>query len=96
MLDALAPQDVERKNVPPSVPFVVVDSSVVHWHIVYSVPTAFLAAFVPHMVQANPISTKQAHIPAASGLQTAAPLASQHKIDTFPSAVIMDRIHDGQ
>ena len=96
MLDALAPQDVNCMNVSPSVPFVVVGGTIVCWHVVCSIPTVLLAAFVPQRIKVDPSSTEQAHIPAASDLQNAAPLAAQHRIDTFPSAVIMDRIHDGQ
>ena len=97
MFDALATQHVEGMNVSPSIPFVVVNGICSTWHVICSIQAALLNASVPRMVNVDPPITVQEHVPAASGLRTAAPFAAQQGIDTFPSAVIMNRIsHDGQ
>jgi hypothetical protein len=96
MFDALATQHVEGMNVSPSIPFVVVNGICSTWHVICSIQAALLNASVPRLVDVDPPFPGQKHIPTASGLQTAAPFAAQG-IDTFPSAMIMNRIcHEGQ
>ena len=96
MLDALATQHVEGMNVSPSIPFVVVNGICSTWHVICSIQAALLNASVPRMVNVDPPFPGHKHIPVASGLRTAAPLATQG-INTFPSAMIMNKIsREGQ
>ena len=92
MFDALSTQDVGSSDVTPSVAFVFAHCIRISWHVVNGIQATFLDTSVPHMVVEGAPNTVPAYTFATIGLQKTAPVVAQHRIDTFPSAVIMNII----